>query len=182
MNLKDKKIFLLSISFGVFFMGYSTFIMARPDLTKSLVYIKGTVLKEPCTVEPNEIEVEFGDMSNKDIIIGRKKNRNFRINLIDCNLNAFQEYSIQFDGIATENNQLLSLDPTSNGSGVGIRITDDQDRPVIFGTPTVKIRPIAPDNFIQFKATLQKRNDITDLSQIELGEFTAVSIFTVIYD
>lgn len=182
MILQNKKRILLNITLSAFMLGFSSIATAAPNLTNSLVYIKGTVSNEPCVVQPNEIEVEFGDISNKDIIIGRKINRDFRINLIDCNLSAFQEYSIQFDGIATENNQLLSLSSTSVGSGVGIRIFDDQDRPITFGTPTAKIRPLTQDNFLEFKATLQKRSDITELNQVQLGEFTAISIFTVIYD
>jgi type 1 fimbria pilin len=146
------------------------------------VNISGVLLDEPCTLETDDIDVDFGYVTNKDLFYGNDEKRKFEIRLVDCKSEAFNGLTVQFLGTATENNQLLNLNTGSVASGVGIKIFDDHGTPITFGQFGEVKKILQANGILEFQAILTKESTVQSVNEITLGPFTAVTIFNLKYE
>ena len=163
---------------------FSTSSFAENKVTSggTKVNISGVLLDEPCTLETDDIDVDFGYVTNKDLFYGNDEKRKFEIRLVDCKYEAFNGLSVQFLGTATENNQLLNLNTTSSASGVGIKIFDDKGVPITFGQFSEVKNVLQANGILEFQAILTKESTVQSVNGITLGPFTAVAIFNLKYE
>lgn len=146
------------------------------------VIVLGSIIEQPCSVLNEDIEVDFETMTNKDLFWGNDEKRNFTIEL-ECELEVADLITIQFDSTDTsENGQLLNLSPSSQASGVGIKIKDALGNILTFGQPTGKVEINSGLNNLEFQAYVTRRADTQVLTDIGLGTFVATATFNIIYD
>jgi type 1 fimbria pilin len=146
------------------------------------VKVYGTIIEQPCSVLNEEINIDFGIMTNKDLFRYNNEYRKFNIEL-ECDLGINDAVSIQFNSANTsESNQLLNLAASSEASGVGIKIQDALGEILTFGKPTTSIEVMNGINNLEFTAFVTRRADTLVLNDIGLGTFEASATFEIIYD
>ena len=121
-------------------------------------------------------------MTNKDLFWGNDEKRNFFIEL-ECELEVADLITVQFNSTDTsENGQLLNLAPSSQASGVGIKIKDALGNILTFGQPTKTLQITTGLNRLEFLAYVTRRTDTIVLGDIGLGTFEASATFNINYD
>lgn len=146
------------------------------------LHIYGMILEEPCRVLNEDIIVDFGIMTNKDLFRGNNEYRKFSIEL-KCDVEVNKAVNLQFNGMNTsENNQLLDLAASSQASGVGIKIQDALGSILTFGTPTKLVDVSAGIHHLEFTAFVTKKADTFALNDISLGNFEAFATFQIQYE
>lgn len=146
------------------------------------VQVFGSIVEQPCSVLNQEIEVDFGTMTNKDIFAFNNEYRKFHIEL-ECDEGVDDTITVQFNGSNTsEDNQLLNLSASSQARGVGIKIQDNLGKILTFGQPTSSIDIRSGINNIEFTAFVTRKADTLTLNDIGLGTFDATATFELRYD
>lgn len=146
------------------------------------IIVLGSIIEQPCTVLNEEINVDFEVMTNKDLFWGNDEKRNFFIEL-ECELEVADLITVQFNSTDTsENGQLLNLAPSSQASGVGIKIKDALGNILTFGQPTKTLQITTGLNRLEFLAYVTRRTDTIVLGDIGLGTFEASATFNINYD
>ena len=146
------------------------------------VKVYGTIIEQPCSILNEEINIDFGTMTNKDLFRYNNEYRKFFIEL-ECDVGINDAVSVRFNSTNTsENRQMLNLSAQSQASGVGIKIQDASGRLLTFGEPSSSKEVIAGMNNLEYIAFVTGRSDSLVLSDIGLGTFEASATFEIIYD
>lgn len=146
------------------------------------VIVLGSIIEQPCSVLNEEINVDFEVMTNRDLFWGNDEKRKFFIEL-ECELEVADLVTVQFNSTDTsENSQLLNLAPSSQASGVGIKIKDALGNILTFGQPTATLQITTGLNRLEFLAYVTRRADTIVLGDIGLGTFEASATFNINYD
>ncbi|WP_343595981.1 fimbrial protein [Acinetobacter sp.] len=144
------------------------------------IQVIGLILAEPCTLVNNDIVVDFGVLTNKDLFKYDRLEK-FSVEL-DCEPGTNETTQVQFSSTNTsENNTILNLDPTSQASGVGIKIQDDKGNYITFNQPQSSFYLKSGINNLDFIAHVSRKSDTLTLSDIHLGAFTATSSLIIEY-
>lgn len=143
--------------------------------------IFGLLREEPCAVMTENIEVNFGTVTNKDLFRNNNELRDFQIEIANCGSATLKSIGVKFYGNASENNTLLNLNESSTASGFGVKILNDYGEIMTFGQ-TQKVQQFEQGrNVLNFTGMLQILKDTTSVDYITVGAFSATATFEVEY-
>jgi len=145
-----------------------------------IINVSGLILTRPCQMEENDVnvEVDFSLISPEDLMGNTTEKQDFEIKLTNC---PAYNISTRFSGTATENNQVLVLASGSAASGAGIRIYEENGRPVIFEQATSSVMG-GRDVTFKFSAQVTKLASVTSFRDIVAGAFSATATYEIIYN
>lgn len=146
------------------------------------IEVRGLILAEPCTPVNDDIIVDFGVLTNKDLFRYDRLEK-FSIDL-DCEPGTDEMVKIQFSSSnVSENDVLLNFDLSSQATGVGIKIEDELTGQLLkFNQPESSFQLQAGINSLNFIAHASRKQDTTVLSDITFGVFTATASFIIEYN
>lgn len=144
------------------------------------IQVIGLILAEPCTLVNDDIIVDFGVLTNKDLFRYDRLEK-FSVEL-DCEPGTQEAVQVQFSSTNTsENNSILNLDTSSQASGVGIKIEDDKGNYIVFNEPQSSFMLNDGINNLNFTAHVSRKSDTLTLNDINLGAFTATASLIIEY-
>ena len=150
------------------------------------VRVRGTLIVEPCTLLPEdaEIEIDFDTIVDKYLYINKRTPLEpFTIHLVDCEVHAGQGVKVGFLG--AENNKLpgmLALDKGSLIKGIGIGIKDRNGKLIPINSETPAYLLGNGTNDLIFQGYVEAESDAIKNKTIGLGRFQATAIFVLNYD
>ena len=158
---------------------------AATDNTQTVIRIHGEILGPMCDVKNDDILVDFGTLTNKDLLWhGSSSTRDFAIEF-DCKTEDTYNVAISFTGQETFYTDLQRLiiiegDTPSNPWGIAIQMVEPngENMPLNAETATYTIKDQAALNF---KAFVKVSQSAMNSKNIRLGEFNAVANFLVEY-
>ena len=155
------------------------------DVDQTNIRIYGEILGPSCQVKQEDLYVEFGTLTNKDLIWhGQSISQDFNIEF-ECETADSYDVAITFTGQETFYSDLQRLiiingDTPSNPWGVAIQLTDTNGRsiPINAETETYQIKD---NSILNFKAYVKASQNAINNKNIRLGEFESVANFLVEY-
>lgn len=181
-NKLPMKLNMVVVICGLLFACHASADEARKSTGNGEIQVFGSIVEQPCSVLNQEIDVDFNTMTNKDLFYGNDEKRKFQIEL-ECDEGVNDTITVQFNSSNTsENNQLLNLSPSSQASGVGIKIQDNLGKILTFGNPTENINIQSGLNNLEFTAFVTIKADTLSLNDIGLGTFDATATFELRYE
>lgn len=158
---------------------------AASDITQTVITIRGEILGPTCEVKDQNLMVDFGTLTNKDLFWHtRSPSRGFAIEF-ECTTKDSYDVAISFTGQETfyldlQRMIIIDGDTPSNPWGVAIQLTYENGNPIPINaeTETFKIKNLSALNF---KAFVQASQNAINNKNIRLGEFNAVANFLVEY-
>ena len=179
MNIRDKKSNLIKLAYlNLILIGA---LSPSISFANGEVKIFGLLREQPCAVMTENVEVNFGSVTNKDLFHNHHEYRDFRIELANCGSATLKSIAVKFNGITSENNTLLNLNASSTASGFGVKILNDYGEVMTFGE-TQKVQAFEQGrNVLNFTGMLQLSKDTTSVHDIAVGAFTATATFEVEY-
>lgn len=163
--------------------------LANADAGSGKVKFTGKIIDAPCSIDPDSIDQtkSFGQVANVALVNGGKSSVvNFDIKLLGCDVTsagAKNKVKVTFtgpNGGATGNtNTLLGI--TGTARGASIAMYDYSNQPITLGTATTVQNLANGDNTLVFSAYLQGHAGTT-LADIEEGDFTSTTNFTLAYN
>lgn len=179
MNIRDKKSNLIKLAYlNLILIGA---LSPSVSFANGEVKIFGLLREQPCAVMTENVEVNFGSVTNKDLFKNNHELRDFQIELANCGSATLKSIAVKFNGNASENNTLLNLNASSAASGFGVKILNDYGEVMTFGE-TQKVQAFEQGrNVLNFTGMLQLSKDTTSVHDIAVGAFTATATFEVEY-
>lgn len=149
------------------------------------LHISGTLVNEPCTLAPEDVQVEldFKSVVSKDLYLnGRTLGRPITLHLQSCDLSIGRQVSISFSG--AESAQLPGLLQLAEGAsaGVAIGLESQQGNALPLNQAHHMTALTEGDNVLGFLAYLQGEPEALDEHSIGLGPVAASLNFTLIYE
>lgn len=152
--------------------------------TDNLIF-KGSLVAVPCTLWPDDelITVNFGTIIDRYLYTnGRTPSIPFAIHLKDCDTSLNNNISISFIGNEHSTlDGLLSLDNSSQASGIAIGLETSQGNPFDINKPS-KYPIKNGDMTIDFQAYVRGEPEALSEHSIVKGEFAATVAFRLSYD
>ncbi|AHG21881.1 hypothetical protein Z042_21405 [Chania multitudinisentens RB-25] len=160
--------------------------LANANEGSGVVKFTGQVIDAPCSIAPESTDQtrDFGQVANVSLVNGGKSRaQNFDIRLQGCDLSgAKNKVQVTFSGSAGgatgATNTLLAI---SGVRGASIAMFDGSNQPITLGTATTVQNLLAGDNILRFSAYLQGHTGTT-VADIEEGDFSAITNFTLAYN
>lgn len=158
---------------------------ARAD-GKTLVYMHGTLVAEPCVIPPGEDEItlNFGTVVEKFLYkYTRTQPQSFSIHLADCDLSLGGTVRMTFLG--KESAALpgfLAPDASSGARGIAVGIETPASKAVRVNKVSDKFPLQAGDNRIPFMAWIQGEPQAIAQQKIIPGAFSATATFELEYE
>lgn len=156
-------------------------VLCIPSITYAndkIINVVGLLITKPCEIEDTNIDVDFGIISQRDLMENLTENKSFDIKLINCPSNNIRA---RFTGTSTDNNQLLTFGSSSTARGAGIRLYDESGQPIIFGQETASTTGTG-DIVLKFNAQVTKLESTETLSDIVGGIFSATATYEIMYN
>ena len=180
MNIRNKKSNLIKLAYlNLILIGVLTPSVSFANNGELKIF--GLLREAPCDVITDNVEVNFGIVTNKDLFRNNHELRDFQIELTGCNDKTAKSIAVKFNGNASENNTLLNLNASSTASGFGVKILNDYGEIMTFGE-TQKVQAFQQGrNVLNFTGMLQLSKDTTSVQDIVVGAFTATATFEVEY-
>ncbi|ROR08831.1 fimbrial protein [Erwinia sp. JUb26] len=139
---------------------------------------KGSIIDAPCSIAGNKDQVvEMGQISNAALINGDQRSvaRDFSIKLEKCVITDKKSVSVTFTGPKGTIPDSLGMGKVT---GASLIMNDGNNQQIKLAEPT-NLQDLANgDNTLSFSAFVQGNPGVTE---VELGEFTAVTNFTLAY-
>lgn len=137
----------------------------------------GSIIDAPCSIQGDKNQdVPLGQISNAALLNnGKSKPKDFHIKLVNCVLTTKNAVSVTFTGPKGTIEDSLGM---SGVSGASIIMNDGNNQRIKLGQPTALQTLANIDNSLDFTAYVQGNPGVTD---IELGDFTATTNFTLAY-
>lgn len=157
-------------------------IIASSEATE--MKITGVLIDEPCSLNPSDgnINVEFGELTDKDLYNSRRIEQPFYIELTECNSSAIKTLSVKFMGEASSQQPgLLALDSSSQASGIAIGIESEGVSLPINSQQGASFPFKNGNNTLAFNAYVRADPDAITQKNIGLGHFTATTTFVFEY-
>ncbi|MFZ1874233.1 MAG: type 1 fimbrial protein [Chania sp.] len=159
--------------------------LANADAGSGKVNFVGKIIDAPCSIAPESLDQtkSFGQVANVALVNGGKSSvLNFDIKLQGCDISSKNKVQVTFggpNGGATGNtNTLLAI---TGAQGASIAMFDGSNQPIKLGTATTVQNLLAGANTLSFSAYLQGHAGTT-LADIEEGDFTSTTNFTLAYN
>lgn len=159
--------------------------LANADAGSGKVNFTGKIIDAPCSIAPESLDQtkSFGQVANVALVNGgRSEVLKFDIKLQGCDITSKNKVQVTFggpNGGATGNtNTLLAI---TGAHGASIAMYDGSNQPITLGTATTVQNLLAGANTLSFSAYLQGHAGTT-LSDIEEGDFTSTTNFTLAYN
>jgi type 1 fimbria pilin len=178
--LENVSCWLALLLFG---MPISSF--AATDITQTVIRIYGDIIEPTCKVKDKDLVVDFGTLTNKDLIWhGRSVSHDFAIEF-ECATNNTYEAAISFIGQEAFYNDLqrrimIEGDTPTNPWGIAIQMTTENGTSIPINAQTVKYS-IKNLSALNFKAFVEASQSAISRKHIRLGEFNAIAHFVVEY-
>lgn len=161
------------------------FAFAESNVQQTVIRIHGEILGPTCKVKDDDLFVEFGTLTNKDLLwSGRSSNRDFAIEF-ECETEDSYPVAISFTGQETFYNDLQRLiiiegDTPANPWGIAIQLIEPngESMPLNAETATYQIKD---QTALNFKSFVKVSQSAMDNKHIRLGEFKAIANFLVEY-
>lgn len=152
-----------------------------------VVAFRGQLIEAPCSVEQNNLTVDFGDVSTSKLKHSRI-HKNFSIKLTDCDITpsagvgagvkpAKNTVSIAFVGSSPDGKEHLLA--TTGGTGLAISIVAQGDKPFHMNGEYINGFPLMNNNN---EITLGAELEAIDPGVIEPGAFYATANFSLKYE
>ncbi|BEM51229.1 exotoxin (plasmid) [Serratia marcescens] len=161
--------------------GASSPVVAEPN-----VRLYGALVAEPCVIPPgdDDIQVEFGSIVDKYLYQNtRTPGQAFEVRLAECDLSLSNTVTVTFLG--TESLALpglLALDGGSVADGVAIGLETQDADPLPINQKSQAYPLSAGGNVIALKAYVKGEPAALANRTITLGEFNAISTFSLEYE
>lgn len=160
--------------------------LANADAGSGKVNFEGKIIDAPCSIAPESLDQtkSFGQVANVALVNGGKSSvLNFDIELQGCDISSKNKVQVTFagpnGGATGTTNTLLAI--TGVAKGASIAMFDGSNQPITLGTATTVQNLIAGNNTLSFSAYLQGHAGTT-LADIEEGDFTSTTNFTLAYN
>jgi type 1 fimbria pilin len=158
---------------------------AADDNRQTTIRIYGEILGPTCKIKDDDLFVEFGTLTNKDLLWhGRSSSRDFAIEF-ECTAKDNYNVAISFTGQETFYNDLQRLiiiegDTPANPWGIAIQLVEPngENMPLNAETATYQIKD---QTALNFKAFVKVSQSAINSRSIRLGEFNAIANFLVEY-
>lgn len=160
--------------------------LANADAGSGKVNFVGKIIDAPCSIAPESLDQtkSFGQVANVALVNGGKSSvLNFDIKLQGCDISGTKnKVQVTFGGpnggATGSTNTLLAI---TGARGASIAMFDGSNQPIKLGTPTTVQNLLAGANTLSFSAYLQGHANTT-LADIEEGDFTSTTNFTLAYN
>ena len=154
-------------------------------LAQSDVNFSGTLIREPCTLAPedSDIEVEFGSVVLPDLYNRERAARKiFRIHLVDCDTTLANLATIQFNGEEDLSLPgLLAIGAGSTAQGIAIGIETLNGETVSINQPSKSFTLSEGDSMIYLAAFVQAYESTKVDKTIVVGDFNSIATFEISY-
>ncbi|MFC0228324.1 fimbrial protein [Serratia aquatilis] len=158
---------------------------ANADAGSGNVHFVGKIIDAPCSIAPESLDQtkSFGQVANVALVNGgRSSVLNFDIKLQGCDITSKNKVQVTFGGpsggATGTTNTLLGI---TGAHGASIAMYDGSNQPITLNTPTTVQNLLAGANTLTFSAYLQGHAGTT-LADIEEGDFTSTTNFTLAYN
>ncbi|KPD02935.1 fimbrial protein [Moellerella wisconsensis] len=161
----------------------NTAIAESLGILQTRIEVKGVLIGNTCDIENNDIKVEMGRYTNKDLQFhDRMPSVPFEIKIKNCGVDFENDAKITFTGNESTDFDLqgfLALDASSSASGFAIGFEDNTGHFLPLYQQS-KVYPLKGDNGVmQFKAFLKADKK---LNKVVSGEFFATANFLIEYE
>jgi type 1 fimbria pilin len=162
----------------------STVIM--PVVAADNMRLHGALVEEPCTLQPGDesVELDFGTIVDKYLYqYQRTLSKPFQLHLVDCDTSLGKTVKISFGG--TESAALpglLALDAGNQAQGVAIGLETIEGQSLSLNIWGQNRLLSNGNNIIAMQAYVQGEPAAIANKTIRLGAFSAVAIFTLLYE
>lgn len=182
-------------------LGAASMSTMAADQGHGKVNFVGEIVSAPCSISPESVDqtVDLGQISNVELAnSGSSPVKNFTIELQDCDFSTkenetstwpHQAISITFSGAQAGTSELLGLTGFSGpdadkANNVGIQINDPSNTPVKMGTQLEDVVAKLQDgnNTLLFSSFVKTIKANAEVGDIPLGQFKAVTNFTIAYN
>ncbi|MDR0218423.1 MAG: type 1 fimbrial protein [Enterobacteriaceae bacterium] len=155
---------------------------AAGDALRKEVKITLTVVAPACAI--NDKDVNFGDISNRDLLKGSMPSQDFTLTVEDCPSEVLQKAKIKYTGIASNGlDGYLAFSPDSQASGAAIGITNENGTLLKLGEQTdLKYSSKGGINIIPFQAHVRAEPSALAQNKIGVGNFSATANFEISYE
>ncbi|WP_277850596.1 fimbrial protein [Moellerella wisconsensis] len=182
MKIVSQLIFLF-LTFLYIHVSLNSAMAENLGILQTRIVIQGTLIGNTCDIENNDIKVDMGRYTNKDLQFhDRMPSVPFEIHIKNCCADFENNAKITFTGNESSDFDLqgfLALDSTSTASGFAIGFENDTGRFLPLYQQS-KIYPIKGDSgvmrFHAFLKANKKSNNIVN------GEFFATANFLIEYE
>lgn len=173
----------------------SSFTAMAENANTGKVTFTGSVVNTPCNIEAEDLnqEVKFGQLSKTALKNGVKSEKDFSINLVDCDFNSFTSgttggatpkkltgmnivFTSANGGYVGASNAMIPTSPESNSNNLGISIDG-----ITFGQSSELPMPDlnATKHALNFTALAQAIEAGKDVTE---GDFKATANFRITYE
>lgn len=148
--------------------------------------LHGALVAEPCTLLPGDesVQLDFGTVIDKYLYQNQRTlSKPFQLRLADCDTSLGKVVKVRFSG--TESLALpglLALDGSSQAQGVAIGFETPQGQPLLLETATQDNLLGNGNNIVLIKAYVRGESNAIANKTIQLGAFSAVATFTLLYE
>lgn len=160
-----------------------TVINAGAMATESNLSFSGTLVSEPCDLDPNttNITVDFESVIEKSVYMyTRTGNTLFNITLLDCDTSISAKVVMTFKGSESSSLPgLLAVTGTASGIAVGIELPDGTQLPV--NHPASSMTLNRGTNSFVLEAYVEGEPDAIRNQTITPGDFTGIATFELTY-
>lgn len=145
------------------------------------VNFSGEIVDTPCVVstDSQSVDVSLGQVKSSHFAaIGDTSDfSDFKINLEECSTATLKNATVQFNGAASSNKDLLAINSGANAaSGVGIEIADSTGTIIPLNTVSGSYALADDENTLNFKAHYK-----ATVAAVTVGAANAQADFTVAY-
>ncbi|OTG80101.1 hypothetical protein B9T31_16460 [Acinetobacter sp. ANC 4558] len=164
---------------------FPVYSFAADDIAQTIIRIHGEILGPTCKIKDEDLFVDFGTLTNKDLLWhGRSSSRDFAIEF-ECQTEDIYNVAISFTGQETFYTDLQRLiiiqgDTPLNPWGIAIQLVEPngENMPLNAETATYTIKD---QSALNFKAFVKVSQSAISRKNIRLGEFNAIANFLIEY-
>lgn len=164
----------------------SSLLLTKAALASDNIRFIGALVKEPCTIQPGDedVELDFGTIVDKYLYTNQRTlGKYFQIHLVDCDISIGKSVTTTFTGV--ENLALpglLALETSSLASGIAIGMETQSGKPLPLNRAGDKLNLVDGSNTIHVKAYIQGEPEALSKRNIVRGSFSSMAIFSLEYE